>query len=95
MANAEAPTGWRPRKSCWRILRRFVPCMVSADNLGTVKEAAQPERLQLTPSGEGRAALEQDYAQMLEDGLLLDEAETFDERLSRCAKIQDKANASG
>jgi hypothetical protein len=52
-------------------------------------------RLQLTPSGAGRAELEQDYARMLEDGLLLDEAETFDELLSRCAKIQDKANASG
>ena len=50
--------------------------------------------LQLTPSGEGRTALEQDYARMLEDGLLLDEAETFDELLARCAKIQDKANAS-
>lgn len=51
--------------------------------------------LQLTPSGEGRAALEHDYARMLEDGLLLDEAETFDELLARCAKIQEKANASG
>lgn len=51
--------------------------------------------LQLTPSGEGRAALEQDYARMLEDGLLLDKAETFEELLARCAKIQDKANAVG
>jgi hypothetical protein len=58
-------------------------------------EAAVGGGLQLTPSGEGRAALEQDYARMLEDGLLLDEAETFDELLDRCAKIQDKANAGG
>ncbi len=48
-------------------------------------EAAVVGGLQLTPAGEGR----------VEDGLLLDEAETFDELLARCAKIQEKANASG
>lgn len=58
-------------------------------------EEAVGGKLQLMPSGEGRAALEQDYAQMLEDGLLLDKAETFDELLARCAQIQDKANAGG
>jgi hypothetical protein len=55
-------------------------------------EAAVVGGLWLTPSGEGRAALEQDYTRMLEDGLILDEAETFDELLARCATIQDKAN---
>jgi len=67
----------------------------AADRTPIDYEAAVGRRLQLTPSGEGRAALEQDYARMLEDGLLLDEAETFDELLARCAKIQDKANANG
>ncbi|MCJ8521785.1 hypothetical protein ABID21_004962 [Pseudorhizobium tarimense] len=67
----------------------------AADRTPIDYEAAVGGGLQLTPSGEGSAALEQDYARMLEDGLLLDEAETFDELLARCAKIQDKANASG
>lgn len=67
----------------------------AADKTPIDYEEAVGGRLQLTPSGAGRAELEQDYARMLEDGLLLDEAETFDELLSRCAKIQDKANASG
>ncbi len=67
----------------------------AADKTPIDYEAAVGGRPQLTPSGAGRAELEQDYARMLEDGLLLDEAETFDELLSRCAKIQDKANASG
>ncbi|WP_441361083.1 DDE-type integrase/transposase/recombinase, partial [Agrobacterium sp. MCAB5] len=61
-----------------------------------VRQFGQPRVVvTLTPSGEGRAALEQDYARMLEDGLLLDKAETFEELLARCAKIQDKANAVG
>ncbi|MBY3312537.1 nucleotidyl transferase AbiEii/AbiGii toxin family protein (plasmid) [Rhizobium leguminosarum] len=66
----------------------------AADKTPIDYEAAVGGRLQLTPSGAGRAELERDYARMLEDGLLLDEAETFDELFSRCAKIQDKANAS-
>ncbi|WCJ65138.1 nucleotidyl transferase AbiEii/AbiGii toxin family protein [Agrobacterium tumefaciens] len=67
----------------------------AADRTPIDYEAAVDGGLRLTPSGEGRAALEQDYARMLEDGLLLDEAETFDELLARCEKIQDKANAGG
>jgi hypothetical protein len=67
----------------------------AADRTPIDYEAAVGGGLQLTPSGEGRAALEQDYARMLEDGLLLGEAETFDELLARCEKIQDKANAGG
>ncbi len=66
----------------------------AADRTQIDYEAAVGGGLKLTPSGEGRTAHEQDYARMLEDGLLLDEAETFDELLARCAKIQDKANAS-
>ncbi|MBY3265330.1 nucleotidyl transferase AbiEii/AbiGii toxin family protein [Rhizobium laguerreae] len=67
----------------------------AADKTPIDYEAAVGAGLQLTPSGAGRAELEQDYARMLDDGLLLDQAETFDELLARCAKIQDKANASG
>jgi hypothetical protein len=67
----------------------------AADRTPIDYEAAVDGGLRLTPSGEGKAALEQDYARMLEDGLLLDEAETFDELLARCEKIQDQANAGG
>lgn len=67
----------------------------AADRTPIDYEAAVDGGLRLAPSGEGKAALEQDYARMLEDGLLLDEAETFDELLARCEKIQDKANAGG
>lgn len=67
----------------------------AADRTPIDYEAAVGGGLQLTPSGEGRAALEQDYARMLEDGLLLGEAETFDELVARCEKFQDKANAGG
>lgn len=67
----------------------------AADRTPIDYEAAVDGELRLSPSGEGKAALEQDYARMLEDGLLLDEAETFDELLARCEKIQDKANAGG
>ena len=67
----------------------------AADRTPIDYEAAVGGGLQLTPAGEGRAALEQDYVRMLEDGLLLDEAETFDERLARCARIQEQANAGG
>lgn len=67
----------------------------AADRTPIDYEAAVAGGLQLTPSGEGRVALEQDYVRMLEDGLLLDKAETFDELLERCAEIQEKANADG
>ncbi|MDE1996903.1 MAG: nucleotidyl transferase AbiEii/AbiGii toxin family protein [Rhizobiaceae bacterium] len=67
----------------------------AADRTPIDYDAAVGGGLQLTPSGEGRAALEQDYARMLEDGLLLDKAETFDELLARCANIRDKANSNG
>ncbi|MBY3425123.1 nucleotidyl transferase AbiEii/AbiGii toxin family protein [Rhizobium laguerreae] len=67
----------------------------AADKTPIDYEAAVGGGLQLTPSGAGRAELEQDYTRMLDDGLLPDQAETFDELLARCAKIQDKANASG
>lgn len=46
----------------------------AADRTPIDYEAAVGGGLQLTPSDEGRAALEQDYARMLEDGLLLDKA---------------------
>lgn len=49
--------------------------------------------LTLAPSGEAREVLAEDYAQMVEDGLLLDDAEPFDALLERCRALADKVNA--
>jgi hypothetical protein len=57
-------------------------------------QAAVSGNLVLTPVGEGRAALEEDYSRMVGEGLLLDDAETLDELLKRCAAICDKAYAA-
>jgi len=49
--------------------------------------------LRLAPSGEARKVLAEDYARMVEDGLLLDEAESFDVLLERCQALAEKVNA--
>jgi hypothetical protein len=46
------------------------------------------------PAGEGLKALEEDYARMVDDGLLLEDAEPFDALMARCADIAGRANAS-
>jgi hypothetical protein len=48
--------------------------------------------LKLVPEGKTRAVLEQDYKHMVDDGLLLDEPEAFDELMRRCADIEKRAN---
>ena len=54
--------------------------------------AAVTGGLKLVPDGEGRKILSADYQKMLDDGLLPDGAETFDEILAHCADIQNRAN---
>ncbi|QDQ28060.1 nucleotidyl transferase AbiEii/AbiGii toxin family protein [Chitinimonas arctica] len=54
--------------------------------------AATSGQLQLIPTGESRAALERDYAAMLEDGLLALNQPNFAEIMAQCHAIQDKAN---
>ena len=49
--------------------------------------AAVTDSLKLVPEGEARAALAEDYARMVEDGLLMDEAEPFDELMAACEEI--------
>ena len=48
--------------------------------------------LQLIPVGDGAMALENDYARMVEDGLLFDDAEPFGVLMARCADIAARAN---
>jgi hypothetical protein len=56
--------------------------------------AAVAGGLRLVPEGASRQALADDYARMVEDGLLLDEAETFDALMQRIGDIEQRANAA-
>ncbi len=54
--------------------------------------AAVTGALQLVPAGASLDALADDYARMVEDGLLLDEAEPFAALVASCHEIADRAN---
>ena len=54
--------------------------------------AAVVDSLQLVPVGDSLSVLEEDYARMVEDGLLLDEAEPFATLMTTCQDIADRAN---
>lgn len=54
--------------------------------------AAVGGHLQLIPAGESLAALEKDYAAMLEDGLLALNQPSFADIIEQCRVIQDEAN---
>ncbi|MBF2755971.1 MAG: nucleotidyl transferase AbiEii/AbiGii toxin family protein [Gammaproteobacteria bacterium AqS3] len=45
-------------------------------------------KLQLVPTGDARLNLEADYIRMIQNNLMLEEAETFDALLDRCAEIE-------
>jgi hypothetical protein len=55
--------------------------------------AAVSGDLQLVPDGEARYVLSEDYARMVDGGILPADAEEFDELMDRCADIQERANA--
>jgi hypothetical protein len=55
--------------------------------------AAVTGGLRLVPEGGALTKLASDYQHMIDDGLLLDDAEPFDALLERCRIIQQKANA--
>ena len=54
--------------------------------------AAVSGNLRLVPSGTAQQSLADDYASMLETGMLLDEDEPFDTLMQRCAAIEARAN---
>lgn len=56
-------------------------------------EAAVSGRLQLVPSGDAYSVLADDHAKMLADGMLLDQTESFDVLMERCAKLAAQANS--
>ena len=55
--------------------------------------AAVTGALTFAPAGQARKALTEDYLRMVEDGLLLDDAEPIDALLQRCQALADKVNA--
>lgn len=55
--------------------------------------AAVTGALVLVPNGDARTTLADDYQRMVEDGLLMDDAEPFDTLLDRCQTLADKVNA--
>lgn len=64
----------------------------AADGTPIDYEAAVGGELRLAPGGDGAKALEDDYARMVDDGLLLEDAEPFDVLMKRCAEITNKVN---
>ena len=55
-------------------------------------EAAVSGHLQLVPEGAGLAILSDDYSRMLADGMLLDDNDSFDMLMERCALLEARAN---
>jgi|SRR5665213_66472 len=58
-------------------------------------ETAVSGALHLIPHDKALESLSLDYARMVEDGLLFDEVEPFDELLDRCRTLQEEANRIG
>lgn len=56
--------------------------------------AAVTGTLTLAPAGGAREALAEDYRHMVEDGLLLEDAEPFEALLQRCQTLADKVNVA-
>lgn len=50
--------------------------------------------LSLVPPGTARDALEQDYRRMVDDGMLLEDAEPFGVLIERCAELEARANSA-
>ena len=57
--------------------------------------AAVAGGLRLVPTGGARLALAEDYARMVEDRWLLDDAEPFDALMDACQAIENRANRRG
>ena len=58
-------------------------------------ESAVRGELQLVPEGNAHQVVESDYERMVEDGILLDDGEGFDDLMRRCSELEEKANSGG
>jgi hypothetical protein len=54
--------------------------------------AAVNGELRLVPEGDSAKALKEDYVRMVDDGLLLDDAEAFEKLMERCSDISARGN---
>jgi hypothetical protein len=57
--------------------------------------AAVSGDLQLVPDADALKTLEADYKKMIEDGVLLDDAEPFGDLIEDCSDLERRANAKG
>jgi len=64
----------------------------AADRTHINYRAAVSGNLQLVPTGAAAFALSRDYLQMVDNGLLLDDAEPFDTLMARCAELEQRIN---
>jgi len=65
----------------------------AADQSAIDYGAAVNRGLRLVPKGVAAKALAEDYARMVDDGLLLEGAEDFDTLMAECAGLEKRANA--
>lgn len=66
----------------------------TADGTPIDYQAAVSGALTLVPDGKARTTLAEDYQRMVEDGLLMDDAEPFDELLEHCRDLAERTNAA-
>lgn len=64
----------------------------SADGTLIDYHSAVTGKLKLVPDNEARKKLSEDYQHMIDDGLFLDEVESFDALLEKCRIIENKTN---
>ncbi len=96
-------TNWRRRQaevaardlSCARARTRTRSACREKDGADAYVDytAAVRGHLQLAPEGTRLAALADDYARMLDDGLIFEAPPTFASLLEHCQGIQQRANA--
>jgi hypothetical protein len=69
---------------------------IEKDTQGKVIDyaAATLGRLQIVPEGAARAALEEDYAAMLADSVMIGNALPFDALLQACTNLEERTNAA-
>jgi nucleotidyltransferase AbiEii toxin of type IV toxin-antitoxin system len=66
----------------------------AADGTAIDYEAAVNGKLHLVPGGNALEALEDDYRRMVDDGLLLEDAEPFETLMVQCAELAKRANGA-
>ena len=64
----------------------------AADRTTIDYETAVNGGLRLVPGAEARDVLKEDYVHMVDDGLLLEDAEPFEALMDRCANLAERAN---